>query len=161
MENIFATVNNETLIIYPHNNVIYLLITNGTNPCQATILEEDFKSNFSSFLYNQTLYYTYINNRSEIVVKNIRDKATSFTLATKDDSMPYKEELAEAEKNLAALMNENNTLKETNASLKKTIASMEQTIESAKEQYATLMNTATKYREEAQKWFLIAKKHKK
>lgn len=137
MGNIFSTGNNETLIIYPQNNVIYLLVTKGTNPCQATVLEEDYKSNFSGFIYNQTIYYIYINIRNEIVVKNIREKATFLTLATEDDSAPYKEALAEAEAK---------------------IASLEQKIESAKEQYASLMDTATKYREEAQKWFLIAKK---
>lgn len=140
MGNVFSTAGNETLIIYPQNNAISLLVTSGIRPCQPTVLEEDFRSNFSAFAYNQTIYYTYINTRGEIVVKNIRDNTTYLTVMAEDDTSPYKEALAEAEKK---------------------IASLEQTIESAKEQYATLMETATKYREEAQKWFLIAKKHKK
>lgn len=161
MGNIFSTANNETLIIYPQNNVIYLLVTKGSNPCQATVLEEDYKSNFSGFIYNQTIYYIYINMRNEIVVKNIRDKATFLTLAAEDDSAPYKEALAEAENDVTSLKGLVATLQEDNATLQKSVTSMEQKIESAKEQYATLMETATKYREEAQKWFLIAKKQKK
>lgn len=139
MANIFSTNNNETLLIYTQNNVIYLLITKGTNTCQATVLEEDFRSNLSSFIYNHALYYTYINDRGEIVVKSTRDHDTLLALPTVEDATPYKEALAEAEAK---------------------IASLEKTIESAKEQYATLMDTATKYREEAQKWYLIAKTKK-
>lgn len=161
MGNIFSTAGNETLIIYPQNNAIYLLVTSGIRPCQPTVLEEDFRSNFSAFAYNQTIYYTYINTRGEIVVKNIRDNATHLTVMTEDDTAPYKEALAEAEKEVASLKEKVVHLSEENSSLQKVTASLEQTIESAKEQYATLMETATKYREEAQKWFLIAKKNKK
>lgn len=160
MGNIFSTAGNETLIIYPQNNAIYLLVTKGTNPCQATVLEEDYKSNFSGFVYNQTIYYIYINLRNEIIVKNIRDQVTSLALATEDDNVPYKEALAEAKEEVTSLKELIATLQEDNATLQKSVTSMEQTIESAKEQYATLMDTATKYREEAQKWFLIAKKRK-
>ena len=160
MANIFSTNNNETLVIYPQNNRIYLLVTSENNPCTPVLLAEDYKSNLSAFIYNQVLYYTYVNAHGEIVTKSTLDNQTVYALATPEDAAPYKEALAKAEGEVAALKDETVSLKETNASLKKTIISLEKTIASAKEQYATLMDTATKYREEAQKWYRIVSTRK-
>ena len=136
MGNIFSTNNNETIILYPQNNAVYLLVANGITPCTPVILEENYKSNLSAFLYNQVLYYTYVNTNGEIVTKSTLENTTVQSLKTPEDVTPYKEALHVAEEK---------------------IISLEKAIENAQNQYAALMDIATKYREEAKKWYLIAK----
>jgi hypothetical protein len=127
MGNIFSTNNNETIVLYPQNNFIYLLVAGDGSVNVPTVLEEDFRSHFSAFLYNRAIYYSYVNIEGEIVLKSTADKEFVRSLLALED-----------------------------ATLETTIHSLEQALESAKSQYVTLMDTATKYREEAQKWYRIA-----
>lgn len=82
MGNIFAAGSEKSLMIYSQGNHIFLLVASGETPCRPTLLARDFASDLSETVYNQTLYYTYLNIQQDIMVKSILDNTVLFTLTS-------------------------------------------------------------------------------
>lgn len=227
MGNIFAVSNEKSLMLYHQGHTILLLATVGEMPCRPTALAKDFACSLSETVYNQTLYYTYLNVKNDILVKSILDNSVLFTLPSTEAihyNSPHivafghrlllfyviKNPLNEDFMVKSMVLFDENTISDSNylsglscsfpklpeiktfsmskkllilfsaSSEYRTFLLTEQlqiltlednrdknallakqtaTIESIKIQYNDLMQTASQYREEARKWYQIARGH--
>ena len=69
---------------------------------------------------------------------------------------PKPDDISTSSEDIALYKEELEKAHQTIASLEKNVLTLQETIESIKAQYATLMDTATQYRDEAKKWYLVA-----
>lgn len=80
MSNVFTTDSENSLIIYHYKQYIYLRSATGETLNRSILLSNDFHSNLTEAIYNNTLYYAYQNEQGDILIKSILDSKPLYQL---------------------------------------------------------------------------------
>ncbi len=80
MSNVFTTDSENSLIIYHYRQYIYLRSATGETLNRSILLSNDFHSNLTEAIYNNTLYYAYQNEQGDILIKSILDSKPLYQL---------------------------------------------------------------------------------
>lgn len=73
MSIIYPLDSQKQVVVYTYETIIYLRIIIGGHIERGIILSNDYFSCLSGAIYNNTLYYSYINTSGDLIVKNIMD----------------------------------------------------------------------------------------
>lgn len=79
MGNVYSVEGNRSLLLYPYEKRIYMRNLQGERAEKAILLSTDFLESLSDVLYGNTIYYSYINQQREIIVKNILEQKVVFS----------------------------------------------------------------------------------
>lgn len=75
MGNIYQTEPSRNLILYTVGNAIIFRSMKGNNPGRGVILSNDFSNSLTSTIYNDTIYFSYVNPDGDIIIRNITDSS--------------------------------------------------------------------------------------
>lgn len=78
MANIFELENNKSFLLYTNQSQILLRQKYGEMIGRSTLLAKDFSKDLSSFYYNGTLYFSYINTHNHITIRNTNETLPIF-----------------------------------------------------------------------------------
>lgn len=78
MGNIFELENDKSFLLYTNRNQILLRQKSGDMIGRSLLLANDFANSLSSFFFNGTLYYAYINEQNSIVIRNSTESKPLF-----------------------------------------------------------------------------------
>lgn len=78
MSSIYSLDTTKNLFLYTCQSEICLRTSIGQNLTRPVTLSQDFASDMSNIIYRDTIYYTYLNSNSDILVKNITDPAVLY-----------------------------------------------------------------------------------
>ncbi|MDO5155175.1 MAG: hypothetical protein Q4D51_04340 [Eubacteriales bacterium] len=79
MGTLFETNQGTSLLFYASENHIILRKKKGETFSRPITLASDYFSDLTQTLYNGNVYYSYINDKQEIIVKNITENQSLFT----------------------------------------------------------------------------------
>lgn len=78
MSSIYSLDTNKNLFLYTSQAEICLRTSIGQNLTRPVTLSHDFSSDLTNIIYRDTVYYSYFNTNSDILVKNITDPAVLY-----------------------------------------------------------------------------------
>lgn len=78
MANIFELENNKSFLLYTNQNQILVRQKYGEMIGRSTLLAKDYQKDLSSFFYNGTLYFSYINTEGHITIRNTKETLPIF-----------------------------------------------------------------------------------
>ena len=78
MSSIYSLETNKNLFLYTSQTEICLRTSIGQNLTRPVTLSYDFTSELTNIIYRDTIYYSYFNTNSDILVKNITDPAILY-----------------------------------------------------------------------------------
>ena len=79
MGNVYSAEGNRRLLLYPYEKRIYMRSLQGGRAEKAVILANDYLEDLSDVFYQNTIYYSYINQQKETIVKNILEQKVIFS----------------------------------------------------------------------------------
>ncbi len=79
MRKIYQAEGNRSLLLYPYEKRIYMRSLLGERAEKAVVLAYDYLDNLSDVFYQDTIYYAYISQKHEVVVKNILEQKELFS----------------------------------------------------------------------------------
>lgn len=108
MSFLYETTQNKGLLLYSHNNMIILRHKNDHAFSQPLLMADDYKSDLCDVIYNSTIYFTYINNTGDIVVRSILDQTFPCLVNVPTDSSFHTPKLVEFDGRLLLFYSEKN-----------------------------------------------------
>lgn len=85
MSSIHTNSKGRELLIYPNNNKLILRYKNNHIFSQPIIITRDYDCELSDVIFNDTLYYSYVNPSGSIIVKKAGDQDFKYELPAKDN----------------------------------------------------------------------------
>lgn len=80
MRSIYSDGQDKTLLLYSYQNMIYFRTIIAENTWKPIMLCNDFLYSLSDSIYQDTIYYSYINKEHNIVIKSITDQSVLYQL---------------------------------------------------------------------------------
>lgn len=179
MSSIFTLSNNKYVYIYPQNQSIVFRSSSYDSFSQPIFLCQDYLSNDSELIYQGNIYYCYISLSKQLIVKNISVREPlyqgdfsginpllicidsklvviywdKFDTGVINVLFPLEEGYIKKMHQQGPVHSEAfSNFSSMKEAYEKQLLEKDELIESIKQQYAELMDTATKYRAEALKW---------
>ena len=81
MSNLYELTNNVSILLYTSQNNILLRKKIGDNISRSKLLAMDFKQNLCGIIYDQIVYYAYIDINNHLILRRVTD---SYPLYTKE-----------------------------------------------------------------------------
>lgn len=88
MRSIYSDGQDKTLLLYSYQNIIYFRTIIAENTWKPIVLCNDFLSHLSDSIYQDNIYYSYINKDHNIIIKSITDQNVLYQLSG-DSSLAY------------------------------------------------------------------------
>lgn len=88
MRSIYSDGQDKTLLLYPYQNMIFFRTIIAENTWKPIMLCNDFLYSLSDSIYQDNIYYSYINKDYNIVIKSITDQSVLYQLDG-DSSLTY------------------------------------------------------------------------
>lgn len=105
---LYETTTGKGLLLYSHINMIILRHKNDHAFSQPLLMADDYKSSLFDMVYNSTIYFTYISNTGDIVVRSILDQTFPCLINKPIDSSFYSPKLVEFDGRLLLFYTEKN-----------------------------------------------------
>lgn len=84
MSNVYTLGNEKNLIVYSSGNYIFLRSFAMENVGRPVTLSKDFSSSLCDIIYNDSIFYSYINTEGDILIKNITEPSHVFKLSANE-----------------------------------------------------------------------------
>ena len=89
METIYTGPDGQKLFLYTDANFIFLRTVTGCEISRPTLLGNDYETDFSSTIFQETVYFTYKNIHGDLIMRNILTSAILFRLPAEDSPGYY------------------------------------------------------------------------
>lgn len=113
MQNIYSVSPDKTLLIYPASHFLYFRTLNAKNAGRPVLLSTDYLTSLSDTIYQNTIYYGYINTEHNILIKNITEQTVLYTLNRETTQEFYSPQLFTIQNTLLLLYFLKNPLNDT------------------------------------------------
>ncbi|MCM1050164.1 MAG: hypothetical protein NC433_17260 [Clostridiales bacterium] len=84
MGNVYAVDTHKNLIIYSTGNYICLRTSVGENLTRPIILCNDYASDLSDIVYNNTIYYAYQNTNQDIILRSVIERDDLYKISSRN-----------------------------------------------------------------------------
>lgn len=71
--------------LYTNGNQIFFRSRNGDAIGRAILLAMDYKKSFSSILYHNSIYYCYVNDKNQFVLRSTKENSILYHLEQRED----------------------------------------------------------------------------
>ena len=72
--------------LYTNGNQIFLRSRNGDMIGRAILLATDYKKSFSSVLYNESIYFCYLNDKEQLIMRSTKELSVLYHLEQNPES---------------------------------------------------------------------------
>ena len=86
MGNYHETSPNVGYFLYTNGNQIFLRIRNQDMIGRAILLATDYRKSFSSVLYNDSIYFCYLNDKEQFILRSTKEMSVLYHLEQNPDS---------------------------------------------------------------------------
>lgn len=100
MGNVYAVDAEKNLIIYSTGNYICLRTSVGENLTRPIILCNDYASNLSDLVYNNTIYYAYQNTNRDIILRSLIEQDNLYQISSRNTPDCFYPQIAVIQKTL-------------------------------------------------------------
>ncbi|MCM1089005.1 MAG: hypothetical protein NC419_12685 [Muribaculaceae bacterium] len=83
MGNVYAVDTEQNLILYSTRNYICLRTSVGENLTRPIILCNDYASDLSDIVYNNTIYYAYQNTNRDIILRSVIERDDLYKISSR------------------------------------------------------------------------------
>lgn len=83
MGNVYAVDTQQNLIIYSTGNKICLRSSVGENLGRPIVLCNDYSSDLSDIVYNNTIYYVYQNTKQDIILRSVLEQDDLYKISSR------------------------------------------------------------------------------
>lgn len=85
MRNIYSASQEKNLVLYNYRHLIYLRTLLAENAGRPVTLCHDYLSDLSDTIYQNTIYYSYLNTNKDIIIKSITDHTILYSVKGQDN----------------------------------------------------------------------------
>lgn len=100
MGNVYAVDAQKNLIIYSTGNYICLRTSIGENLTRPIILCNDYASDLSDIVYNNTIYYVYQNTNQDIILRSVIERDDLYKISSRNTPDCFYPQIAAIQKTL-------------------------------------------------------------
>lgn len=100
MGNVYAVDTQQNLIIYSAGNNICLRSSVGENLSRPIVLCNDFSSDLSDIVYNNTIYYVYQNTNQDIILRSVIEQDDLYKISSHSTPDCFHPQIAAIQKTL-------------------------------------------------------------
>ena len=100
MGNVYAVDAEKNLILYSTGNYICLRTSAGENLSRPIILCNDYASNLSDLVYNDTIYYVYQNTNRDIILRSVIEQNNLYIISNRNTPDCFYPQIATIQKTL-------------------------------------------------------------
>lgn len=100
MGNVYAVDAEKNLILYSAGNYICLRTSVGENLTRPIVLCNDYASNLSDLVYNDTIYYVYQNTNQDIILRSVMEQNDLYKISSRNTPDCFYPQIAAIQKTL-------------------------------------------------------------